>query len=329
MCPECGIPNDSYGTPRCDCASRAAENLHETRQAGAATEGEYDPLRIRPYVARPDEGRGGPPDAADTARLPVAFHPAQPPAVPAAPRQADVALFVADADGMAATDGAAEGPRTGEGPVGRDWEVTIPDISPDPASRQAHRARRRAGRSRRTALLATAGAVLAVVAVAALTGLFSGEPEGGKALPDSGPSRSAVASTSAEPTSAGPSESASPSPSASRSGSPSASRTTSAPPKKTVSPPPSPKTSTASTKPEAPSDGLVLRVGDSGSRVRDLQYRLAEVRLYRGPGHGKFDEETRQAVVQFQIWYGVQGDQQGEYGPATRDRLERETDGRD
>ncbi|WP_221357590.1 peptidoglycan-binding domain-containing protein [Streptomyces beigongshangae] len=50
ICPECGAPKESGGSPTCDCARRAADELLETRSAEAAAAEDFDPLRIRPYV---------------------------------------------------------------------------------------------------------------------------------------------------------------------------------------------------------------------------------------------------------------------------------------
>ncbi len=50
ICPECGAPRESGGSPTCDCARRAADELLETRSAETAAAEDFDPLRIRPYV---------------------------------------------------------------------------------------------------------------------------------------------------------------------------------------------------------------------------------------------------------------------------------------
>jgi peptidoglycan hydrolase-like protein with peptidoglycan-binding domain len=66
-------------------------------------------------------------------------------------------------------------------------------------------------------------------------------------------------------------------------------------------------------------------MGDSGPAVADLQIRLAEVLLYRGPFDGVYDNRTRQAVAAFQHWRGITADPSGVYGPATRAALEATT----
>ncbi|MFE9681439.1 peptidoglycan-binding protein [Streptomyces sp. NPDC006285] len=62
ICPECGAPWESGGSPTCDCARRAADELLQTRSAEAAAAEDFDPLRIRPYVdlGVRTEGSAGP-----------------------------------------------------------------------------------------------------------------------------------------------------------------------------------------------------------------------------------------------------------------------------
>ncbi|MFI5683025.1 peptidoglycan-binding protein [Streptomyces sp. NPDC051636] len=71
--------------------------------------------------------------------------------------------------------------------------------------------------------------------------------------------------------------------------------------------------------PEIPGTG-VLRQGDSGHGVYELQVRLLQVpQVYDGGAiDGRFDTEVRQAVARFQEWYGVRGDETGVYGDNTR-----------
>jgi hypothetical protein len=71
--------------------------------------------------------------------------------------------------------------------------------------------------------------------------------------------------------------------------------------------------------PEIPGTG-VLRQGDSGHGVYELQVRLLQVpNMYDGGAiDGRYDEEVRAAVARFQQWYGVRGDETGVYGDNTR-----------
>ncbi|MFE0131425.1 peptidoglycan-binding protein [Streptomyces sp. NPDC059037] len=175
----------------------------------------------------------------------------------------------------------------------------------------------------RTAWYAGVGAAVAVVTVAVLAaGVFSSddEPRRDRALPDAPTSAVDVPSGSATP-----SGSASASASASRSADPSPSRTSSA-----STPAPSATRSTAratgSVKPQAPASGQVLRRGDRGAEVVDLQERLQQLSLYEGEAHGNFNAPVASALTRFQVARGTdEADGEGVYGAATRAALEAET----
>ncbi|MDG4862082.1 peptidoglycan-binding domain-containing protein [Streptomyces sp. T-3] len=70
----------------------------------------------------------------------------------------------------------------------------------------------------------------------------------------------------------------------------------------------------------------MLREGDSGSEVRELQQRLKETYLYAGPTDGQYDTLVKDAVQRFQWSEGIESDEQGVYGPETRRTLESQTD---
>ncbi|MFF3323685.1 peptidoglycan-binding protein [Streptomyces sp. NPDC002889] len=74
--------------------------------------------------------------------------------------------------------------------------------------------------------------------------------------------------------------------------------------------------------PEIPGTG-VLRQGDSGHGVYELQVRLLQLpNVYdRGAIDGRYDTEVRAAVARFQQRYGVSGDETGVYGDNTRHAL--------
>ncbi|MGW2781238.1 peptidoglycan-binding domain-containing protein [Streptomyces populi] len=71
--------------------------------------------------------------------------------------------------------------------------------------------------------------------------------------------------------------------------------------------------------PEIPGTG-VLRQGDSGHGVYELQVRLLQIPgVYDGgPIDGRYDAEVRAAVTLFQKRYGIRGDETGVYGDNTR-----------
>ncbi|MEV0183399.1 peptidoglycan-binding domain-containing protein [Streptomyces sp. NPDC050625] len=74
--------------------------------------------------------------------------------------------------------------------------------------------------------------------------------------------------------------------------------------------------------PEIPGTG-VLRPGDSGHGVYELQVRLLQIpQIYdRGAINGRYDTKVRQAVARFQQRYGIHGDEVGVYGDNTRQAL--------
>jgi hypothetical protein len=193
--------------------------------------------------------------------------------------------------------------------------------------------------------LAAPAAAAGVVAVAGLAaGLFSYDipsrdgaaPDVRAAVPDTTvtsaaaqPAAPGTAATSARP--ASPSPSASPSSSPSPSPSPSPSRPSASPtPSRTASPTP---TAAASQPEETPApdedarspDAPVLRRGDHGPEVAELQLRLHQLYLYNGAPDGRFDSEVEDALRTYQWTRGIRTDQLGVYGPETRAKLESET----
>ncbi|MER5433389.1 peptidoglycan-binding domain-containing protein [Streptomyces sp. NPDC002588] len=322
-CPECGALRAPDNTPSCTCAQRAADALRDTRTAEAAAAEDFDPLRIRPYVELGDAAGEGP-DATMQLRAVQARAdetvPLQRVRPGDSPATTDLSLFEAG-DGEGADE--AGGLRTGDGESG------------EAPSR---------GRRRRTLLIAATAAAVAVVAAAGFAGgLFSYEsptrdsaaPKDVRAaVPDtstSAASESADASRSASPSTS----SASPPPFESTRSSPSEPETSSSP---TVS-----ATATASaTAPTARATGTlepddrsddsqetitppVLRLGDQGTEVTELQLRLHQLYLYNGEADGTFSSEVETSLRNYQWSRGIQDDELGVYGAATRAKLESET----
>ncbi|QNP74594.1 peptidoglycan-binding protein [Streptomyces roseirectus] len=131
------------------------------------------------------------------------------------------------------------------------------------------------------------------------------------------------ASPSASGTSASPSSSASASASESTSTSPTASPSVSPTATPTASP-------TSAPDPTPPSGGgaeapRVLRLGDTGPQVRELQLRLKEIGRYDGEATGVYDESVQSAVRTYQFTRLILSDESGVYGAATRESLESET----
>ncbi|MEU2909295.1 peptidoglycan-binding protein [Streptomyces massasporeus] len=205
---------------------------------------------------------------------------------------------------------------------------------------------RRSGRRRRNLLVAAAGACVAVVAAAGYaSGLFSYEsPSRDTALPDDirasvpdAPSSSAASTPPRGSASAAPPAPAAPPPSPSRSGSPSASPSPSAPsasasPSQSPSPSASQPSASATGPGQAPADNsrqnkgpAVLRLGDSGPEVTELQIRLRQLYLYDDDTDGSFDDRLEDAVRTYQWSRGIQVDDLGVYDRETRAKLESET----
>ncbi|MFV0136256.1 peptidoglycan-binding protein [Streptomyces sp. HMX87] len=228
---------------------------------------------------------------------------------------------------------------------------TAPPDTAEPDARQKPAAR--PARRRRGVLLGVAGAVVAVLGAAGYaSGLFSYEtptrdgasakevraevPEPSAEAPSSAP---APSTASASPTSASPSPSASASPSASPSPSPSPSASSASPtPSRSAEPTPTGTATRAGEPPKEPddrqdrrgredgtADGTVLRRGDSGPEVTELQHRLSQLYLYVDDIDGYFGREVEDALRNYQWARGIRSDDLGEYGPETRRRLEAET----
>ncbi|MEU8352705.1 peptidoglycan-binding domain-containing protein [Streptomyces sp. NPDC048845] len=79
--------------------------------------------------------------------------------------------------------------------------------------------------------------------------------------------------------------------------------------------------------PEGAGAAEVLRPGDSGPDVVDLQNRLSRIPdVYTGGSRdGRYDAVLAEAVARFQLWYGIRGDEDGIYGDDTRRDLEART----
>jgi hypothetical protein len=203
-------------------------------------------------------------------------------------------------------------------------------------------------RRRRGALLGVAaGACVAVVAAAGYaSGLFSYEaPSRDTALPDDlrasvpdAPSSSAASTApagSAQATPSAPAAPPPPSPSAtgSPSASPSPSRSSASPSPSQSATPSAPRTSATATDPgKAPPDNsrqnegpTVLRLGDRGPEVSELQLRLGQLRLYGEDPDGDYDSQVQEAVRTYQWSRGIQTDDLGVYDRETRAKLESET----
>jgi peptidoglycan hydrolase-like protein with peptidoglycan-binding domain len=69
----------------------------------------------------------------------------------------------------------------------------------------------------------------------------------------------------------------------------------------------------------------VLRRGDHGPEVTELQLRLRQLSLYNGDSNGNFNSQVEDAVRNYQWSRGIQAEELGVYDAATRAKLESET----
>ncbi|MFJ5259470.1 peptidoglycan-binding protein [Streptomyces sp. NPDC088387] len=95
---------------------------------------------------------------------------------------------------------------------------------------------------------------------------------------------------------------------------------------------PTPTPTVTSSTPSGPEKGSqvaepppVLRPGDSGPEVVELQLRLTELNLYIEDPDGEYDRSLETAVRTYQWARGVKPEELGVYDGRTRDRLEGET----
>ncbi|MFJ1805305.1 MULTISPECIES: peptidoglycan-binding protein [unclassified Streptomyces] len=344
-----GVPADGFGNRPADgFGGVPADGLgnRPASQSGSGPAGEFTGRPGGEFTGPPGGEAQGSAGAADVT-MPL-------PTVPAAPSVASAPFVPADATmPLRAVDPAGPTPdmtvalptplaRSASEPSTTDLSLfEAADVdSAHPGDEEPHRPRRR-----RTLLVAAAAAAVAVVAAAGFaSGLFSYEkptrdgaaPEDVRAaVPDastSAPSTSASASRSPSPSaseaSPSPSESESPSPSASESSaSPSASPSAEA--GRTATP------TARVTGSLAPGNGadnqddstepVVLRRGDKGAEVTELQLRLRQLFLYNGEASGTFSGEVEDALRNYQYSRGTTDDGLGVYGQLTRTRLESET----
>ncbi|MFF7474891.1 peptidoglycan-binding protein [Streptomyces sp. NPDC008092] len=303
QCPECGTPKGPDGSPSCDCNRRTADALRDARTAEQAAAEDFDPLRIRPYVAieadAADTAATGDPDGSgETAPLPVVAPPAAP-----VTAEATVPLRTVPGD--------------------------VPEADPEEPRR----------RPRWPLILAAAGAVLGILAVAGFaSGVFTHvtPTRDGAAPADVRQSVPDVTPSTASPSAAAPATSPGSAPPATPSGpaSPSASRSPSSPAPSSATPSPTPSRSATPTESATtagaaasarPTSAPVLRPGDTGAEVTELQQRLAQLNLYTGTADGHYDSRTEDAVRTYQLARGILTDEPGVYGAATRAALESET----
>lgn len=292
VCPECGTPRASDGTPDCSCARLASDARRDARAAERAAAEDFDPVRIRPFVELDDD--------ADTDG-----NGTEPPQAP----------------GDLAAEPTASLPRSEQEPPAE--AAGLPDTHPAPRRRN------------RALLLTGAGATLAVLLTGAfLGGLFTYEsPSRDGAVSDDVRAPVPDATTEDGTSPEGQSTAVpSTSPPTSSSSSPSTPSGTNSPTSTaTSSTPTTPPSSTGTTPGTAPdptdAEGQppVLRRGDQGPEVVELQLRLRQIGLYSEEADGDFDRQLESAVRTYQLTRVILNDESGAYGSPTRTSLESET----
>ncbi|MEU9655534.1 peptidoglycan-binding domain-containing protein [Streptomyces chartreusis] len=328
LCPECGTPRAADNTPSCGCGERASEALRDARTAEAAAAGDFDPLRIRPYVELEGD------NAAETMQL-RQVDPQQP--APPAPAATDDAQTLATPLASGATTPNAQDLSLFES------TPTQPTAPTDESDwDDGDDARGPGRRHRRTILLGAGGALVVVMTAAGLaSGMFTYDaPSRKTALPHDVRASVPAPSTSESETTAAPTETAtgsapaptSASPSESPTVSPSPTRSTSSPsPTPSTEPTKSPSTTAAATDPDEESPAprqptpTVLSRGDRGPEVTELELRLTQLGLYTRQARGNYNEGVEDAVARYQWARGIQPDDYGVYDLETRERLESET----
>ncbi|NEC86783.1 peptidoglycan-binding protein [Streptomyces sp. SID12501] len=314
VCPECGAPRGADNTPSCACAERAADAHLEARTAEAAAAEDFDPLRIRPYVELTPDNHASPehpvPDqAAAETTMPI-------PAVQVPGWGADEAATTA----IPAVRHPSDNPA-------RPADDELPSVS---------------GRRPRVLLLGAAGAVVVLLAAGGLAGgmfTYDKPDRNNTAAQEVRESVPAATTSAASPTPSGsptPSASTSPTPTPipSRSAIRTLSPTRTAPsatPSRSATPTQAPATAQATgTITSAPGGdeketAPVLRPGDHGAEVLELQLRLQQLAIYLNDTDGVYDDNVETAVTKYQTTRGIAAEEPGVYDRTTRERLESET----
>jgi hypothetical protein len=289
VCPECGTPRAADGTPACSCAQRASDAHRETRAAQAAAAEDFDPLRIRPFVKVGDDtGTQEPTPSAE----------------------ADV-----DADAPTA-------------PLDLHRPMTAPadEPPPDDGTQDGRRPRRgawTAGAAVGAAVLVTGGLVAGLLSYRSPSRDGSGPDEVRASVPADA---SGDGTPSAEPSRTASSPTPSATPSSSPSASPAERETASDSPPRTGPSSGTGATATSSPAPSGPAgQNPVLRPGDKGPEVVELQLRLRQIGFYDDDADGDYDSQVENAVRSYQFTRVILTDESGVYGHATRASLEAET----
>ncbi|MCI3273691.1 peptidoglycan-binding domain-containing protein [Streptomyces cylindrosporus] len=295
VCPECGKSRAADGTPSCSCGRRASDAHRAARTAEAAAAEDFDPVRIRPFVEVGDE-----PGQLETPE-----------------DQADSSNDVGKQQLPAELDDVTQ--------------ARLDHDTPPPPAENAPPRKRRP----RAVLIAGVGAAVAVVVTAGFVGgifWYDGPARddslsGGVRAGLPAGSLSASSTPSPDPSQATTSADSSPT----ESSSPGATSTEGSPTPTGSTAPTGPSATATATTTGAPAptesggQAPVLRLGDKGAEVVELQLRLKQIGYYDGKADGDFDSDVQSAVRSYQFTRLILTDESGVYGHATRAALEAET----
>ncbi|MDX2540567.1 peptidoglycan-binding domain-containing protein [Streptomyces sp. WI04-05B] len=337
VCPECGAPRGADNTPSCACAERAADAHLENRSAEAAAAEDFDPLRIRPYVELTPQAPATPASAASPSSPSSSEHPA-----PGGAAEATMPLPAIQQTAWATDEPATTVLPSLPQPTGAPAQPTYPAYPADPADSAEDEQLGDSSRRPRVLLLGAAGAVVAVLAAGGLAvGMFTYDKPArdntaAQEVRESVPAATTSAASptpSSSPTSSA-SASASPAPAPPLSPTPTLSPAPAAPsvaPSRSATPTQAPTTAQATgTISPAPGgddkeNAPVLRPGDHGDEVLELQLRLRQLAIYLNDTDGVYDDNVETAVTTYQTTRGITADEPGVYDRTTRTRLESET----
>ncbi|MFF5477563.1 peptidoglycan-binding protein [Streptomyces sp. NPDC012935] len=327
VCPECGTPRASDGTPACSCARRASDARRDARTAEAAAAEDFAPLRIRPFVELGD-------DAGATDRTTDRTTADE---VPQGTKDLETSRALATQRGAGGADDTptsplpvpASAPTSPSAPASADAE---PVETPTPNSQ----APQGPPRKRRPLLIAGAGATVVVLVTGAVLGGLHLYDSPSRARATSDDVRPPVPDNSTEDGTSPEGQSAATA-TASSASSPTSSPVTppadssATPANSSATPSAAPSGTGAGTSAAAPeptaAEGRppVLRLGDQGPEVTELQLRLRQIGLYAGDTDGDYDRGVEGSVRTYQLTRVILSDGSGVYGQATRAALESET----
>ncbi|WP_037605024.1 peptidoglycan-binding domain-containing protein [Streptacidiphilus rugosus] len=293
-----------------------------------------DPSLVRPYVHAADDDFGTPPHGGPALHLPVPLPDPMLP-TPVAPTETSPVRRVGATTPVPAPRTPAhdvEATSLLPMPLPATAPLPVPVGGPAAGPRGGGRAEARRAAQRRSKTAALAGGAIALAAagtvIALLTQSNSGSPVASAQPTDPGVAAPVAPDTAAPSTQPAPSKTT-----ASHSAKPSATRPSTHPsasaarhtapvaPTSQAPSSPSPSSSATDNGGNGTDDGT-LQTGSTGPAVVTLQHELRSLWIDRGlHATGVYDDQTAADVATFQIWYDVQGDPPGVFGPNSQAKM--------